>query len=216
MFPILINGLEETAGVHPARTLSMDDIAWVSILYPEATFPASFGTITGEIRYSDNLTGVQGANVIARRTDNPRRNAVSVASGYLFTGNPGNPLLECCPPDFLGNPRDSFGSTNASLKGSYSIPGLSAGTYQVEIETIDPSFNGGSSVGSLDPPLPLPGPAEFFGGPESSTDNPSVAEDISVTAGLTESGKDIIMNGTPPRFDRARPRRSEMALIDCL
>lgn len=32
MFPFLIGGLQETPGVHPARTLSQDDIAWVSKL----------------------------------------------------------------------------------------------------------------------------------------------------------------------------------------
>jgi uncharacterized protein (TIGR03437 family) len=197
MFPFLISGLEETTGVHPARTLSTDDIAWVSFLYPEASFATSFGTITGNVLYSDSQTGVQGANVIARDVANPRRNAVSVVSGYEFTSNPGNPLIEA----FGGNPRDPFGSTQSFRKGVYRIPGLPASTYQVEIETINSSFEGGSSVGPLDPPLPLPGPGEFWGGPETNSDNPATPENIAVSAGGTASDRNIIMNGTPPRFD---------------
>jgi hypothetical protein len=205
MFPLLLSGLTETPGVHPARTLSTDDVAWVSFLYPESDFTASTGTITGSVFYSDGQTGVQGANVIARQVDDPatpaidesRRNAVSGVSGYLFTGNPGNSLVS--------NPRDSLGSTNATVKGSYRIPGLpvpaNPTAYQIEVESIDPDFTLGSSVGPLLFPIPLPGPEEFFGGPESASDDPTVAENINVTAGITESGKNIILNSTASTFD---------------
>src|SRR3989338_6906219 len=60
MFPFLISGLTEVPGVHPARTLSMDDLAWVSRLYPDPSFSSSYGTISGTILFSDGLTPAQG------------------------------------------------------------------------------------------------------------------------------------------------------------
>jgi len=56
MFPVIIFGLEETAGVNPARTLSADDIAEVSRHYPDASFNTTYGTITGTVFFSDGMT----------------------------------------------------------------------------------------------------------------------------------------------------------------
>jgi hypothetical protein len=92
MFPFAYCQSRKSAGL---GILAPDDIAWISALYPsDAT--TVFGKISGQVQFSDSISGFQGANVIARQVDNPsttadesRRIAVSAVSGYLFTANPG-------------------------------------------------------------------------------------------------------------------------------
>ena len=64
------------------------------------------------------------------------------------------------------------------------------GSYTIEVETIDPSFTDGSSVGPSDRPIAMPGTAPAPLGP------------IAIAAGQTSSGNDIVLIGTPPRFDQ--------------
>ena len=185
------------------RTLAPDDIAWISRLYPDSTFATTFGTIEGTIFFSDGQTPAQGVNVIARQVDDSgtpgidesRRNAVSVVSGYLFTSNPGQSVTGT-------NPGSSFGSRTPTLIGFYRIPGLLPGNYTIEVESINEGFDAGSSVGPLNPPIPSPGPAEFFSSPEDDTDGGASGIAVMVVANTTTSGIDIILNSTPPRFDQ--------------
>jgi len=203
MFPFSLPGVEESPGIPPERTLASDDIAWASYLYPDPSFAATTGTIRGEIFFPDGVTGLQGANVVARQVDDlgtpideSRRVAVSVVSGFLFTGNPGNALV--------GNTPSEFGSRDPSLRGSYVIPGLSPGTYRVEIESVYAAFVGGSSVGPMLYQIPLPGLNEFYSVPESATDDPSSAADLSVSAMGELPGINIIVNAalaTQDTFD---------------
>ena len=213
MFPFLIGGLEETAGVHPARTLSTDDIAWVSRLYPDGSFASSFGTISGNIFYSTHNAPGLGFNVIARQVDNPgtpginesRRIAVSSVSGYLGTACPGHPLGGNC------GQTSSFGSRNPSLVGLYDALGLPPGSYTVEVEGINSAFTGGSRVGPVGAvgfQWPLPGPPEFFNNGESNSDNPADSSPVVVSAGGTVSNINIIMNGTLPGQDALEPNTS--------
>ena len=203
MFPFLLGGREETPGVHPARTLSLDDRAWVSRLYPDASFSSSFGTVSGTILFSDGQTHFQGANVIARQLDDPmtpenesRRNAVSCVSGYLFTINTGQSVT--------GNNTGGslFGSRNPLNYGRYDIP-VPAGSYTVEAESINGAFLGGSGVGPIgDLGFQYPVPAEFFSDPETNSDNPADSTPVSVLNGVTTGDVDVILNGTEPRFDQ--------------
>jgi len=201
MFPFLISGLTEVPGVHPARTLSMDDLAWVSRLYPDPSFSSSYGTISGTILFSDGLTPAQGVNVIARRvndlgtTENEsRRFAVSVVSGYRFTGNPGQSVTGT---NTGGSP---FGSRDPALIGAFEIP-VPPGAYTIEVEGLSAAFQGGSSVGPLDPPFPNPGAQEFWNVGEANDDPTYLSSPVTVAAGATASGIDIILNGTPRRLD---------------
>lgn len=215
MFPVLICQARVTVGL-PA--LSTDDLAWISTLYPvtspaptgKTTTASAYGIIQGHIFFSDGLSGTQGVNVIARQVDNPsttqnesRRFAVSVVSGYLFSGNPGQ-SLSCPTPDpnnpICNNSGAKTGSRDVTLIGSYQIM-VPPGTYTVEAESVNPNFVGGSRVGPLNPPIASPGPHEFWHHNESATDNPAQADPITVAAGQTVSGIDIILNGTPGRFD---------------
>jgi hypothetical protein len=172
MFPFLVSGAA-------AATLAVDDVATVSRLYPAADLVATTGTIVGRILRADGRP-FQGAYVIARRVTDPRRTAIGGASGGLFApGNPGGPP----PPE---------------LEGAYELAGLPPGTYTVEVEPIDPRFVGGSSVGPLDPPVPLPGVPEFWNGDDEGAtnppDDPDSAQAITVGPGTVPGSFDITLN----------------------
>lgn len=196
MFPVLLGPAQ--------KTLAPDDIAWVSRLYPAASFRTSFGTISGTVLFSDGTTPAQGVNVVARRVDDPgtpedesRRIVVSTASGYLFTGNPGQAVTGTNP----GASLLAGGSRDPLFIGTFDLS-VPSGNYTVEVESISAFFVGGSSVGPLDPPLPAPGPNEFWDLGESSTDLTTDSSPVTVSPGAGVSGIDIILNGTGPRFDQ--------------
>lgn len=183
MFPLLVSATQ--------GQLSIDDVAWISKLYPQTTGAGSFanthGTITGTVYFSDGQSHAQLVNVIARQVDTVgtganenRTTAASVVSGYRFAVFHGNPIND--PGG--GGP----GGSAPALIGLYEIP-VPPGNYTVEVESIDPGFTEGSSVGG--PILiPMPGAAPAPIGP------------ITVTAGATTSGHDIVLIGTDPRFDQ--------------
>jgi hypothetical protein len=114
-------------------------------------------------------------------------------SGFLFTGNPGQSISG----DNGGG--SQFGSRNTALIGYYEIP-VTPGSYTVELEAIDGQFTGGSSVGPLDPPAQSVA-AEFWHANESAYDDATLADPVTVAAGQKISNLNIILNGTPPRFD---------------
>lgn len=151
-----------------------DDAVAISTLYPAATFASGTGAITGVIRQGS--TPFQGANVIARNAADPFADAASNVSGARFsTGAPG------------------------ALRGLYEIPGLTPGAdYTVEVVRVNPQFTGGSSVGPLSPPAALPGPEEFYNGPdEGSASPPDDPLDFTVVpsvAGVPTTGIDIVFN----------------------
>jgi hypothetical protein len=206
MFPVLFCQARKTAGL---PVLGTDDLAWISWLYPETTnsppaqtpFTSAYGFITGTIFFSDGQSQAQGVNVIARRISDgipsngneSRRITFSAVSGFRFTGNPGQNVT-------TDNPGSRRGSRDPALLGYYEIP-VTPGTYTVEVESISPSFVGGSGVGPLRVPIPNPGAAEFWNSGESATDLPSTATNITVAAGQTVANINIILNGTGPRFD---------------
>jgi hypothetical protein len=207
MFPILVS--------EQMKTLSDDDRAWISKLYPETVnnpgtqvpFATSYGLITGTVFFSDGASHAQGVNVIARRVDDgttagvdeSRRNAVSVVSGYRFTDNPGQNI--CCD-NAPGSDLFPQGTSVASFLGFYEISVL-PGDYTIEVEEINSGFDGGSGIRPLNPPFPLPGGTpEFWNDTESASDTPATKTTITVGAGATVGGKDIILNNTDPRFDQ--------------
>jgi len=174
MFPFL---------VHDSMiTLSTDDIAWISRLYPAASFATSHGTITGRVFFSDGESHAQLVNVIARRVDTganqDRTTAVSNVSGYKFRHFHGNPITN--PPP------DTFGSEAPGDIGLFEIP-VPAGNYTIEVESISDNFEEGSVGGPIF--IPMPGTAPAPSGP------------VSVAAGATVTGNDVTLIGTPPRFD---------------
>lgn len=199
MFPLAFCQARVDAGL---PMLSPDDMAWISKLYPNSSYATTYGTISGIVYFSDGKSQAQGVNVIARRVDDPNttaneslRVAVSVVSGYLFTGNPGQSVTGD------NTDGDQDGSRNPQLVGYFEIP-VPAGTYTVEIESIRSSFTSGSRVGPLDPPIPSAGQPEFWNKAESAYDLTAAFDTITVAAGQTVSDTNIILNNTPPRFDQ--------------
>jgi hypothetical protein len=198
MFPVAFCQSRKSAGL---PILSPDDAAWISKLYPGATFASTYGTLSGFVFFSDGITAVQGVNVVARRMDDPsttadesKRIAFSAVSGFSFTGNPGQAITG---DNTNGS---SFGSRNPALIGYYEIP-VAPGTYTIQVENIDSSFVGGSSVGPLDPPAVTYGAAEFWHKNESAFDDPAQRDPLTVAAGQKLSNLSFILNQTPPRFD---------------
>lgn len=206
MFPELVCQAHVDAGLPP---LTPDDTAAISVLYPSARFATSYGTISGRIYFSDGVGQVQGANVIARALDDPstaqdesRRLAYSVVSGYLFTGNPGQSVTAVLGVTGEDNSAGSrTGSRDPQLIGYYKIA-VPPGTYTVQVESIYSAFAADSSIGPLPVPAPLPGAAEYWNQYESAFDFPLQQDTIDVSAGSNITGIDIILNGTPPRFDQ--------------
>lgn len=197
MFPVEFCQSRKSAGL---PILAPDDVAWISKLYPGATYAANYGTISGFILFSDGITQEQGLNVIARRVDDPgttadesKRIAMSVVSGFSFTGNPGQSVTG------TNTNGSSFGSRNPALIGYYEIP-VTPGTYTIQFENVHSGFTGGSSVGPLDPPVYGFG-GEFWHKYESASDDNTKSDTITVAAGQTVANINIIENQTAPRFD---------------
>jgi hypothetical protein len=179
MFPFLLDSSQ--------GQLAVDDVAWISRLYPQTsgatTFSNTHGTITGVVFFSDGESHAQFVNVIARQvnagTGQDRTHAVAVVSGYKFSAIHGNPITE---PQGSG-----FGSSAPGDIGLFEIP-VPAGSYTVEVESIDTQFIDGSSIGSYQ--IAMPGSAPPRLGP------------IVVPAGVTVSGNNFTLIGTDPRFDQ--------------
>jgi hypothetical protein len=137
--------------------------------------------------------------------DESKRIAVSVVSGFSFTGNPGQSITG------TNTSGSQFGSRNPALVGYYEIP-VPPGTYTIQTENIDSSFTGGSGVGPMDPPAVTYGAFEYWHNYESAFDDPSRRDPVSVVAGQKISNLNFILNQTPPRFDPFEDGQARMAL----
>lgn len=152
--------------------LSTDDVAAISRLYPVTTqnqpgfpgkqvFSSSTARIHGSVWFTDargNRTQpMQGVNVVARwidpSTGSPSRQyAASSVSGFLFTGNAGNPITGF--DDALGDPFSEWGSNNSEVEGFFDLAGLplpngGSAQYQLSVEGLDPKWSPG--VGPYSP-----------------------------------------------------------------
>lgn len=222
MFPVIFNN-------NDPQSLEVDDKAWISKLYPAASFSVQYGIVTGRVLFSDGISEVQDAVVIARQVsrspagvaDQSAIVAVSGISGYQFTGNPGQAYsadyLPCnapsssCQGGFFGNNSDGsrYGSRDPALIGLYELP-LPPGTYTLEVRTINNGYTH-NDIGPIDIIIDLPGPEEFWNASESSNDfqfeipghdlSALVLDTVTVTAGGTTAGVDFILNGTAPTAD---------------
>jgi hypothetical protein len=165
-------------------TLSIDDIAWISRLYPDASFATTHGTITGRVFFTDGESQAQLVNVIARRVDTganeDRVIAVSNVSGYKFRVFHGNSITAPLP--------DIFRTETPGDLGLFEIP-VPAGTYTVVVESISAEFVDGSGVGGDGIRIAMPGTAPAAIGP------------LAVAAGATVSGNNATLLNTPARFD---------------
>ena len=157
--------------------LAMDDAASLSRLYPvtfqnQANFPGKqiFSAVTARIHGSVWFTdtqgnptqAMQGVNVVARWIDPTtnlpsRQYAATAVSGFLFTGDSGNPITGF--DDALGNPLADWGANSQTMEGFYDLAGLqppngSSAQYQLSVEALDPEWS--AEVGSYSPGPVLP------------------------------------------------------------
>jgi hypothetical protein len=173
--------------------LSSDDMAALSRLYPPVAAPTSTARIYGSVYFVDHSGSVgqpmQGVNVFARWIDPSTglpsdQYGVSSVSGFLFTGNAGNPITGWDDP--LGNAYNEFGSSDQTLEGFFDLGGLpipngaSTAQYQLSVEAINPLWSAG--VGPYQPSQVAP----------SGTFEPMT---VTVSAG-GEFEQDILMSGS--------------------
>lgn len=136
--------------------LTADDVAALSRLYPTASTSSATARIYGSVNFSSPLGSagqpMQGVNVVARWIDPSTQlpstaNSAASVSGFLFTGNAGNPVTGLTDP--LGNLYSEFGSTNQTLEGFFDLGGLpvpngaSTAQYQLSVESLDATWSAG-------------------------------------------------------------------------
>ncbi|MGA9759109.1 MAG: hypothetical protein WBQ51_12145, partial [Candidatus Sulfotelmatobacter sp.] len=111
--------------------LAPDDAAALYRLYPTSPPAASSARIYGSVYFVNALGSsgqpMQGVNVVARwidpSTGQPSdQYGASSVSGFLFTGNAGNPITGLADP--LGNLYSEFGSSNQTVEGFFDLGGL--------------------------------------------------------------------------------------------
>jgi hypothetical protein len=173
--------------------LASDDMAVLSRLYPPATASSSTARIYGNVYFIDHSGGpgqpMQGVNVFARWIDPSTglpsdQYGTSSVSGFLFTGNAGNPVTGWYDP--LGDAYSEFGSSDQTVEGFFDLGGLpipngaSTAEYQLSVEAINSLWSVG--VGPYEPSQVAP----------SGTFEPMT---VTVTAG-GEFEQDILMFGS--------------------
>jgi hypothetical protein len=146
--------------------LAIDDQAAISRLYPvtsqtlsnfpgKQVFASTTARLYGSVFFTDTSGNptqpMQGVNVVARwinpATGQPSgQYAASSVSGFLFTGNAGNPVTGFDDP--LGNPFSDWGSNSSTLEGFFDLGGLqipsgSSAQYQLTVEGLDPTWSAG-------------------------------------------------------------------------
>ncbi len=146
--------------------LAMDDQAAISRLYPvtsqnqssfsgKKVFASATARLYGSVFFTDTsgnaAQAMQGVNVVARwinpTTGQPSgQYAASSVSGFLFTGDAGNPITGLDDP--MGDPFSDWGSSNSTVEGFFDLGGLqipsgSSAQYQLTVEAINPTWSEG-------------------------------------------------------------------------
>jgi hypothetical protein len=137
--------------------LASDDIAALSRLYPPSSGPpSSTARIYGTVYFIDHVgaeaQAMEGVNIFARWIDPTtglpsHQYSASSVSGFLFTGNAGNPITGLANP--LGVLYSEFGSDETTVEGFFDLGGLpipngaSTAQYQLSVEAVDPLWSAG-------------------------------------------------------------------------
>lgn len=146
--------------------IASDDAAELSRLYPvtaqnqsnfsgKQVFAATTAGIHGSVWFTSAegspTQAMQGVNVVARWIDPSTSTAsgqyaVAAVSGFLFTGNAGNPVTGF--DDNFGNPLAEWGSNQTAVEGFFDLAGLplpagGSAQYRLSVEAIDPDWSTG-------------------------------------------------------------------------
>ena len=160
------------------RTLEQDDKSWASYSYPGTTYNSTYGSISGNITYGYGGQPVAGALVYAINTAT----------------------------------KDSV-HAYSDASGNYLVPGLIPGSYYIYIEPLDGNVNGYNlRPGNISAyiyanTVYTDYPGEFYSGSsESSKETTDIKTTVSVSAGATTKGINLITNQdiTPPYVVKAR------------
>jgi hypothetical protein len=186
-------------------SLDFDTQAALSSLYPTPEFSATLGSIEGRVvvRTPSGDIPLTGINVVARRISKGVYPPVISSTAYpdfpntsISLDTDGVPIL---PPAQDGT--DSLATAASAVtglqfgSGRYKIQGLPEGQYLVEIQQVNLNAVGGSGIGPLDLQIPLPVLEEYYNGPNNSSNSVSTFVPVTVVAGNTTSGIDIMLNG---------------------
>ncbi len=171
--------------------LNSDDIAGISALYPGDDFTANTATIKGQILKSD-LTPMMHVNVIARNVEDPLCEAYS----WLSARECDAAFTSTCEAALVESP-GSVANTG------FSISALPPGTYTVEVEEVaDESLAMTLAPGLVDPFIY--GDAEFWNEGEQADESYLLSSTITLAAGETREGIDIILNRSEVTEDRIK------------
>jgi YVTN family beta-propeller protein len=163
-----------------ASTLESDDEAALYAAYPGQYPDPAFGRIAGTVTRGGAGTPVGGAAVLAVRLDGG------------------------------GAPIDTAASDFTDETGAYRLYHLAPGNYAVRVMPLDGSISGlvpeaiNARVESI---AQTNFEAEWYGGPEGSSDDPSIIQPVSVSGGGEQNGIDVVTNidVTPPLVADAAP-----------
>lgn len=168
------------------RTLSDDDIAGVSFIYPNSTLTSTRATISGRVLDGGSFASIKGAHVVAVTTAAPDIPVVGAVSG-LQPGGPG---------------------------GEYTLVGLAPGSYYIRLEplvgTSNPFSEGNTPFTDFETSFPW----EYWdGASESGYDTQTARTAITVVAGQTVANVVLYTNvGAPDPLEPNNTRATASAL----
>jgi hypothetical protein len=170
------------------RSLSDDDIAGVSFIYPNATLASTRGTISGRVLDGGTFAPVKGAHVVAVTTAAPDVPVVGVVSD-VQAGGPG---------------------------GEFNIVGLAPGSYYLRLEplvgTSNPFTVGNTHFSSFTTNFP---PESYDGASESGFDDPAARVPLTVTAGNVTGNITLFTNVGAPDPNEPNNSRATATAAGC-
>ncbi|MBI2345695.1 MAG: matrixin family metalloprotease [Deltaproteobacteria bacterium] len=174
--------------VHPetiaGTVLKPDDVAAISALYPTPSFATTGGTLKGTIFTAQRIP-FRGANVVARRQDDPLCQAVATISGRFCT-----PLIDGQGSvSVLG---EQCKQQDNSL-GGYRIEGLTPGPYTIEVTEITTSNGARLNMFPKAYGADLPGPAEYYNAKDAAQEELLLKSLIQVSTGAMIEDLDIFL-----------------------
>ncbi len=186
-------------------SLDFDTQAALASLYPTPEFSSTLGAIEGSviIKTPSGDVPLTGVNVVARRISKGAYPPVLTSTAFLDfpmtaiqldgDGVPVTPQAQDSTDSLVTAASAVTGLQFGS--GKYKIEGLPEGQYLVEIQQISPSAIGGSGIGPLDQQIPLPILEQYYNGADNSSSSPSIFVPVTVSAGNTTSGINIVFSG---------------------
>ncbi len=170
------------------RSLSDDDIAGVSFIYPNSTLTTTKGTISGRVFDGASFASVKGAHVVAVSTTAPDVPIVGAVSG-LQPGGPG---------------------------GEYTLLGLAPGSYYVRLEPLVGTSNPFTESNTPFTGFATSFPWEYYDGAgESGFDDATARTTITLVAGQTVANVNLYTNVGAPDPNEPNNVRAAASVLSC-